>query len=163
MAAWQEVTRAAPEIAALARARIEATGLALLATIRADGSPRISGIEPMFTDADLWLGSMPGARKGDDLRRDPRLALHNATVDKDVSEGDVKIAGVGVEVVDEPTRTAFRQELESRTGFDPGTDFDLFRVDVREVATIRPGGDPVDHLVIESWRDGESPRRVERR
>lgn len=92
---------------------------------------------------------------------EPRLCLHNATVDKDVREGDVKITGRGVEVHDGPVRDAFRQEVKARTGFDPGTDYHLFRVDVTGVAAVRPdpGG---GFLLIEWWRQGEAPQRLER-
>ena len=159
MATWQEVTIAAPDIAALTQERIEATGLGLLATIRRDGFPRISGIEPTFGAGEVWLGMMLDSLKARDLQRDPRCTLHNATVDKDVKDGDVKITGRAVEVLDDATRTAFRDDVKARTGYDPGTDFHLFRLDVTEVSTLRPGG---DHLVIESWREGETPKRVKR-
>ena len=42
---------------------------------------------------------------------------------------------------------------------DPGDDFHLFRVDVKELSTLRPN---VDHLMIESWREGEAPKSVKR-
>ena len=161
MASWSELTAAAPSLAALARARIEATGLALMATLRGDGSPRISGIEPLFAADDLWLGMMPGSRKVADLRRDPRLALHNATVDKQVSEGDVKIAGRAVAVIDGAQTAAYRAAFEAATGYPPPPGpFDLFRVDVSELSSVRPEG---DHLVIDWWRPGGPPHRVERR
>jgi hypothetical protein len=159
MASWSDVVRHAPEIAALTQARIETTGLGLLATIRRDGFPRISGIEPTFAAGEVWLGMMLDSLKARDLQRDPRCALHNATVDKDVKDGDVKITGRAVEVLDDETRTAFRDDVKARTGYDPGIDFHLFRLDVTEVSTLRPGG---DHLVIESWRAGEAPKRVKR-
>jgi hypothetical protein len=160
VASWREVTEAAPELAALARARVEATGLAFLATLRGDGSPRISGVEPMFLRDDLWLGMMLGSRKARDLQRDPRACLHNASVDKDVTEGDVKITGRAIEVDDLALRRQIRDDLLERTGQDPGTDFHLFRLDVTEVASVRPGGDV---LLIDSWREGEAPKHVERR
>src|SRR5262249_51486943 len=103
MATWTEVTAAAPEIAALTQERIEATGLGLLATLRRDGFPRLSGIEPSFADGEVWLGMMPRSLKALDLLRDPRMSLHNATVDKDVKEGDVKITGRAVAVTDQAT------------------------------------------------------------
>lgn len=159
MANWTEVTAAAPEIAKLTQARIEATGLALLATLRRDGFPRISGIEPMFRRGELLLGMMLDSRKARDLQRDSRLCLHNATVDKEVKEGDVKITGRAVEVLDGEFRQALRNEIKEESGFDPGQDFHLFRIDVVEVATVRPAG---DHLRIESWREGDVPKTVKR-
>ena len=160
MASWSGVTSAAPELAGLARARFEATGLGLLATLRRDGSPRISGIEPLFTDDELWLGMMPDSRKSADLLRDPRFALHNATVDKQVTHGDAKIGGRAILVEDEPTLAAFRRAFEARTGYaPPAGPMTLFRADVREVSTVRPAG---DHLNIDYWREGHPPQHVER-
>jgi hypothetical protein len=102
---------------------------------------------------------MKDSRKALDLLRDPRLALHNATIDKEVTEGDVKITGRAAAVTDVDIVERVRQGLLARTGYDPGTDFHLFRVDVTELSSIRPGG---DHLIIDSWREGEPPRRVQR-
>ncbi|MCU1370558.1 MAG: hypothetical protein JWO77_1752 [Ilumatobacteraceae bacterium] len=76
MTDWTTFTASEPELAARARAIIASTTNCVLATIRADGSPRLSGIDPFFRDDDLWIGSMPDSRKGADLARDPRIALH---------------------------------------------------------------------------------------
>jgi hypothetical protein len=162
MTTWSDVVAAVPELAALVQARFEATGLAILATLRADGSPRVSGIEPSFWDGELWLGSMWEARKALDLRRDARLALHAATVDKEVKEGDARVAGRAVELDDEERKQAFARRFEEETGYDPNANgpWHLFRVDVSELSMIRPGG---DHLVIDVWHPGEAPRHIERR
>ena len=160
MAAWKDVASAAPELAQLVRKRFEATGLGLLATLRRDGSPRISGIEPLFTDDELWLGMMSGSRKVGDLLRDPRFALHSATVDKQVTEGDARVSGRAVLVEDEASKAAFRTAFQDHTGSDiPPGDFTLFRADLSELSTIQPGG---DHLNIDHWREGQPARRVER-
>src|SRR5579872_3733036 len=79
MAAWKDVEQAEPEFAARVRRLFDAGRHKTIATLRADGSPRISGIECEFTEGELRFGSMPGARKGADLRRDPRFALHGPT------------------------------------------------------------------------------------
>jgi len=76
MAAWKDVEQAEPEFAARVRRLFDAGRHKTIATLRADGSPRISGVECEFADGELRFGSMPGARKGADLRRDPRFALH---------------------------------------------------------------------------------------
>ena len=81
MARWLDVERAEPELARRVRELFEAHRHKTIATLRADGSPRISGIEAVFEDGELTFGSMPNARKGADLLRDPRFALHSATVD----------------------------------------------------------------------------------
>ncbi|MEY2474994.1 MAG: hypothetical protein QOG87_309 [Actinomycetota bacterium] len=159
MASWRDVTAAAPDLAAEVRSRFEATGLGLLATIKKDGGPRISGIEPFFTDDELWLGSMPDSRKAADLGRDPRLALHSATEDKDVKQGDAKVNGRAVLVEDEETFEAFRTAFRERHGGVPDGPFPLFRVDVTDVSILRPAG---DHLDIRWWNEREGARQVDR-
>jgi hypothetical protein len=159
MANWKTIESSAPELAARARAAFDAHRHKLLATLRRDGSPRISGIEASFTDGELWLGMMPGSRKALDLRRDPRLALHTASVDPPDDPtgwpGDAKLAGRAVEV-DDP-------DLLRRLG--AGDDADsahLFRVDITELVHIRVG-DPADHLVIDLWQEGKGLRSMQRR
>src|SRR5258706_14048854 len=98
MTAWRDVEQAEPEFAQRVRALFDAHRHKTIATLRADGSPRISGIEAAVEDGQLVFGSMANARKGADLRRDPRFALHSATVDPvEGSEaqwpGEAKISG----------------------------------------------------------------------
>jgi hypothetical protein len=159
MASWSEIEAAAPELAARARATFDAHRHKVLATLRRDGSPRISGIEASFTDGELWLGMMSGSRKVLDLRRDPRLALHSASVDPPDDPttwtGDAKLSGRAVEVED--------PELLARLGGgDEGEGAHLFRVDVTELVHIRVG-DPADHLVIDLWQEGKGLSRRQRR
>jgi hypothetical protein len=160
VASWAEVEGAAPELAERVRERFQSTGLGLLATLRADGSPRISGIEPLFALDELWLGMMLESRKAADLLRDPRLALHNATEDKQVTNGDTRISGRAVELTDEESLGRFSQAFQGETGYSPPPPYHLFKVDVTELMFLKPGG---DHLVIESWREGGSVKRTERR
>lgn len=159
MASWSEIEAAAPELAARARATFDAHRHKVLATLRRDGSPRISGIEASFTDGELWLGMMPGSRKALDLRRDSRLALHSASVDPPDDPaawaGDAKLSGRAVEVED--------PELLRRLGAgDEAETAHLFRVDVTELVHIRVG-DPADHLVIDLWQEGKGLSRRQRR
>lgn len=160
MPSWSAVVAAAPELATAVRSRFAATGLGFLATLRTDGFPRVSGVEPLFTDDDVWLGMMDHSRKGADLRRDPRMCLHNASVDKNVAEGDAKVTGRAVLVADDAQVARFRRAFEATTGHDvPPGPLDLFRVDVTSLSFLRPDG---DHLVIEWWSEQGGLRRVER-
>ncbi|MGF7236550.1 MAG: pyridoxamine 5'-phosphate oxidase family protein [Frankia sp.] len=159
MTSWTDVTGATPELADAVRQRFEAHGLGLLATLRSDGFPRISGIEPLFDLDELWLGMMAGSLKARDLHRDPRCALHNATVDKDVHDGDVKITGRAVAAAG-AVRERYMAAWRDHRGTDVPEPFELFHLDVTELARIRPN---VDHLVIESWRVGRGLRVVNRR
>ena len=102
MASWAEVERAAPDLAALVRSAFGRGKHATMATLRADGGPRISGTEVEFSaGGELRIGSMPGAVKARDLLRDPRVALHSPTADpgEDGADwpGEAKVAGLAVE------------------------------------------------------------------
>jgi Pyridoxamine 5'-phosphate oxidase len=150
MASWQDVERADPEFAQRVRGLFDAHRHKTIATLRADGSPRISGIEAAFDDGQLTFGSMPKARKGADLRRDPRFALHSATVDPvEGSEaqwpGEAKISGRAV--------TAGRS---SKAG-----DADLFHADIAEVVHTHLDVEATK-LVVEWWTPTDGLRRVER-
>ena len=139
MTTWGDFEHEAPELAGRVQARFEDTGLALVATLRADGSPRISGWEPLFADGQLWLGSMPESRKIADVRRDPRLTLHNATTDKNAAQGDATISGRAVEVTDDEAKRAFMAAFKEATDQDVPTPFDLFRVEPERVSMLMPG------------------------
>jgi hypothetical protein len=157
MSSWNDFRLAAPTLAHDVQRRFEAHGLALLATLRRDGSPRISGIEVEFVGGELWLGMMPDSLKAADLRRDPRLALHAATTDKNVSEGDAKLSGRAVLAQEGP---AWQEYLALLGEKGAPTDGSVFRVDVTDVSLLRVAG---DHLIIDLWREGEPLRRIERR
>jgi hypothetical protein len=156
MASWEEFERQAPELAATARRLLDAYRHKVLATLRKDGSPRVSGVETSFRDGELWMGSMPGAVKALDLRRDPRMAIHvtsRAPEGEDPSgwEGDLKLSGRAVEITDAGVLDSFGL---------PQADSHLFRIDLAEVAWVRVDG---DELAIEAWREGTEVRRTRRK
>ena len=101
MPSWGQFEAEAPELAARVRERLEAHKHKTIATIRRDGSPRISGTEAEFEDGELWIGSMPNALKARDLQRDPRFALHSGSDEPADWTGDAKVAGL-VEEVESP-------------------------------------------------------------
>ncbi|GAY17747.1 pyridoxamine 5'-phosphate oxidase [Mycobacterium sp. shizuoka-1] len=141
---------AAPEFAQRVQTLFDAHTHKTIATLRADGAPRISGIEATFADGELTFGSMPHARKGADLLRDPRFALHSATVDPvEGAEaqwpGEAKIAGRAI-----------------RAGqITEGPDGDLFRADITEVVLTHLN-DAATLLVIEWWTPAHGLRTAER-
>ena len=165
MVTWAQVSVEEPEFAARVQGRFNTHKHKTLATLRKDGSPRISGIEATFADGELWFGSMPGALKALDLRRDPRFALHSPSVDADEGDpsawgGDAKLSGLAVEITDPVEIEAV---LRARgLDVDAFRDSHLFRTDIQEVVLTRVG-DPTDHLVIELWREGEELRRFMRK
>jgi Pyridoxamine 5'-phosphate oxidase len=151
MASWSEFEKAEPEFAGRVRTLFEAHKHHTMATIRRDGSPRISGTEVELADGEVVLGMMQGARRVFDLRRDPRLAIHSHSADPPEDDhaswtGDAKISGRGIEVED-PEITDGSHRI---------------RVDIAEVV-FTGLGTPADHLVIETWRPGQGRVRQERR
>ncbi len=150
MTAWRDVEQVEPEFAGRVRALFDAHRHKTIATLRADGAPRISGIEAAFEDGELVFGSMPNARKGTDLIRDPRFALHSATVDpvegaESQWPGEAKISGRAVPAG--PT-----QEESGST---------LFRADIAEVVHTHLNA-KATMLVVEWWTPKRGLRRVER-
>jgi hypothetical protein len=150
MTTWQDVEQAEPAFAQRVQSLFDAHKHKTIATLRADGSPRISGIETAFKDGELTFGSMPNARKGADLRRDPRFALHSATVDPiEGSEaqwpGEAKISGRAI----------------AAGPITEGPDGDLFRVDIAEVVHTHLD-EKATLLVVEWWTPEQGLRRIER-
>jgi hypothetical protein len=154
MVSWREFEAAEPTFAARVRELLDAGRHKTMATLRADGSPRISGIEGEIEDGELRFGSMTGARKGADLRRDPRFALHGPTfhpVEGKEGEwpGEAKVAGRAV-----PAGAVVPAEGESEEG-------EAFTADITEVVVT--GLDPAaTKLVIESWTPERGRTRIER-
>ena len=147
MASWQDFVDSAPELASRVEGLFTARKHHTMATLRKDGSPRISGTEVDFGQGQLLLGMMAGTRRAEDLRRDPRIAIHSQGVDPPEGDpgawsGEAKLSGRAVELAPGPEQAS-----------------DRFRVDVTDVVLTRVGT-PANHLVIERWSpDGGLVRR----
>ena len=155
MPSWKEFEAAAPELAERVRSRLDAHAHKTLATLRRDGSPRISGTETAFADGELWIGSMRQARKADDLQRDPRFALHSGSDEPSDWQGDAKLAGIAEEITD-PERV---DEINGDSA-PPGPSH-LFRLDLREVSTVALN-EKRNALVITVWTPEGGVRTIER-
>ena len=159
MAAWNDVSLVAPAFAAAVQTLFDAHEHKTMATLRKDGSPRISGIEADFVDGELWLGAMWQSRKRLTCGATPASPSPSTADASKAWRGDAKIAGRAEEVVD-PER---KRAVQSASGGEaPSEPFHLFRADVTKVVLVRVG-EPPDHLVVESWHEGRGLRRVERR
>ncbi|HSK92323.1 MAG TPA: pyridoxamine 5'-phosphate oxidase family protein [Euzebyales bacterium] len=160
MVTWNAFVEEAPTIAEVFVRRHTATGnLCLLATLRADGYPRISPLEPTILEGHLLLVGMPGTTKFQDLGRDPRFCLHTATVDPYVGEGDAKLWGRVTNLQDPDLHQRFAADLFDRTGMDVrGQAFDPFYVaDLTSASSLALDG---DQLAITIWKPGEGERVV---
>ena len=153
-ATWSEFESAAPDLARAVRARLEATKHHVLATVRADGSPRVSGTEVQFVAGRLYAGMMPGSMKSRDLLREPRFALHANPGDGSMEGGDAKVAGIAEHVTDPDERRTYSTAVQP-------PDFFLVHLRLTEVVltSLHPKG---DRLLIESWRPAEGVRSFER-
>ncbi len=147
MASWAHFEAIEPEFASRVRTLLTRRKHLTMATLRRDGSPRISGTEIDVSDGELAIGSMAGAMKAKDLRRDSRVAIHGPTEDPPTGHpeawsGEVKLAGRAVAVESE------------------GPD-DRFRIDLQQVV-ITHLNDAGDRLVVEIWDEARGYRKVER-
>jgi hypothetical protein len=155
VATWSAFEAAEPEFAARVQRLFDAGRHKTIATLRADGSPRISGIECEFADGELRFGSMSAARKGADLARDPRFALHGPTFHPEEGKegdwpGEAKIAGRAV-----PAGPVITDDASEPP------DGEMFTADITEVVVT--GLDPAaTRLVVESWTPERGLRRIER-
>ncbi len=154
MLTWSDFEAAAPDLAREVRERLDAHTHKTIATLRADGSPRISGTETAWAEGDLWIGSMWQARKARDLQRDARFALHGGSDDPPGWTGDAKIAGRAEEIIDEA-------RVNDVNGIDLAPSH-LFRLDIAEVSLVALN-EAENGIVIESWKPGEPVRTLERR
>jgi hypothetical protein len=121
---WSELERRQPALAGLGRRRLLDPGVVLVATIRADGTPRVSPVEPFVLDGALWLSMLWHSRKAADLLRDPRILVHSVITSRDGGEGEFKgryAAAVGASLGWTP---------------EPGR-FHLFAVAISQVTFIR--------------------------
>ncbi|MFD2766754.1 pyridoxamine 5'-phosphate oxidase family protein [Micromonospora eburnea] len=149
MATWKQFESEAAELAKLIRERFEAAETHVLATLRKDGSPRVSGSEVDFQGPDLSFGSMLDAVKARDLQRDGRCAIHAHPAEG----GDAKVAGIAIEVTG-------REKEAYITGSEPPGGFHAFRLDLEEAVFTSVDG---DELVVRLWRPGQAVKTFRRR
>jgi hypothetical protein len=160
MVSWSDFVDDAPRIAETFVRRHTATGnLCMLATLRSDGYPRISPMEPRIFENRLLIGGMPGTTKFRDLARDPRFCLHTATVDPHVGDGDAKLWGVVKNEQDRDLHQRFADELFETVGLDlRGREFDPFYVaDLTGASSV---GYADGQLTITVWKPGAGERVV---
>ena len=127
----------------------------MVATIRGDGSPRLSPVEPLHWDAELWLSMGWGSRKATDLVRDPRILVHNIVTSREGTEGEYKLRGYAR--VEQSTERQFdyATAMKAKAGWDPEPGrFHLFRVDIDDISFIRWDSTTNDQFVTR-WPAGQ--------
>ncbi len=154
MTTWQDLHASAPDLVERARSILGSTTNSVLATVRADGTPRVSGIDPWFTAGEMYIGFMPGSRKLADLGRDPHLALHCIPWESrkvrdasaDPGDGDAKLTGTAVTMGPDDLAEV-KAAFEAERGFEM-PDGDMFRVDLTSLVLISVDA---EELVIDRW------------
>lgn len=153
---WGDFAAACPELAQRMQRRFESHLHAVMATIRADGSPRMSGMEAPIREGHLWLGMDRNSMKAADLRRDPRFGLHSAPESGELQAGDARIEGSAVPADNAQLETFLRGHHHE---IDDATPMALFTARIARAVLVRVER---QHLVVETWTPagGLTERRI---
>lgn len=135
---WQTFASGAPDLAAFVQEQFAPGRVALVGTIRADGSPRISCVEPHIMDGKLYLGMMWQSRKALDLLRDPRILLRNAVCTSSGDEAEISLRGHAVEIHDPEVRRRYIEAVAERIAWQE-PHFHLFAVQIESAALVQYG------------------------
>jgi Pyridoxamine 5'-phosphate oxidase len=132
------MARAQPRLAGLGQQRMLDPGVVLVATIRRDGTPRLSPVEPFVLEGILWLSMLWGSRKAADLLRDPRILVHSTVTGRDGGEGEFKIRGIARAEEDRNIQHRYASAAAASLGWrpEPGR-FHLFAAGIQQVTFIR--------------------------
>jgi hypothetical protein len=152
---WSELEQRQPRLAARARERLVGPGVLLVVTLRKDGTPRLSPVEPYVLDGRLLLSMLWGSHKARDLQRDPRVLVHSVVTGPDGGEGEVKVRGRAVEETDAEVQEQYAAAVTEGLGWSPEVGrFHLFEVDLDHVAHLRYVHETGDQYVT-TWPPGE--------
>lgn len=159
---WRTFREAAPALARLAEERFARSGVALLGTLRRDGSPRISPVEPLIAAEDLLLGLMWHSTKALDLQRDPRCTLHSAITSLEGTEGECKLDGRAAEALDPAVKAARQRIFREHWGGEAPTAFHVVALDIERAAFILYV--PASHQMrVSQWDPIQGVRETRRR
>lgn len=151
---WGDLQDRQPRLGVIAHDRLVGPGILLVATIRRDGTPRLSPVEPFVLDGDLWLSMLLGSLKAADLLRDPRVLVHSIVTGPDGGEGEVKLRGTAEEVPDDARQRRYADAVAAALPWTPEVGrFHLFRVEVADVTYVRYDNASGDQYLVR-WPAG---------
>lgn len=119
---WHDFALAEPELSAFGEDRLK-SGPAYLATVRADGMPRVHPVTPIIGEGHLLLFMEPTSPKGHDLQRGSGYALHCWVSSNDGGEGEFWLTGQAL-FTDDPAM----RELAATYGYQPQDHYILFEL-----------------------------------
>jgi hypothetical protein len=151
---WAEFAKAQPRLAQLGEKMLGGPGVVLVATTRKDGSPRLSAVEPLFWEGELWLSMLSGSYKAKDLLRDPRILVHSIVTSRSGAAGEFKVRGRAVPEQDAEVQARYAATVAGELGWrpEPGK-FHLFRLGIEDVAFIRYD-EPTGDQYLTRWPQG---------
>jgi hypothetical protein len=156
---WADFEAQQPRFAALGREKLSGPGVVLVGTVRKDGSPRISPVEPLFWNGDLWLSMGLGTMKARDLHRDPRVLVHSIVTSRDGGGGEFKVRGRAVRQDDLELNARIAEVIAEELGWRPEVGkFHLFRIEVEDVTFIHWDGRNNDQY-LSRWPEGREQVR----
>jgi hypothetical protein len=157
---WDDLLTGQPRLGEIAHDRLLAPGVLLVVTIRRDGTPRLSPVEPFVLDGDLWLSMMLGSRKAADLLRDPRVLVHSVVTSPDGEDGEVKLRGTARHEQGKEPQRRYADAVSEALPWSPEAGlFHLFAVDIDQVTFVRYDNATGDQYLV-LWPPGrETVRR----
>jgi hypothetical protein len=156
---WADFETKQPRFAALGRDRLSGPGVVLVVTVRRDGSPRVSPVEPLFWNGDLWLSMGLGTMKARDLHRDPRVLVHSIVTSRDGGNGEFKVRGRAIQENDPCLNAQIAAVITKELGWRPEVGkFHLFRVAVDDVTFVHWDGRNNDQY-LSRWPEGREQVR----
>jgi general stress protein 26 len=158
---WDDVQTQQPRLGAVLHDRLIGPGVVLVVTVRQDGTPRLSPVEPFVLDGDLWLSMLHGSLKAADLQRDARVLVHNVVTGPSGEDGEVKVRGTAVAIDDRGAQRRYADAVSSALPWSPEVGrFHLFRIDVEDVTFLRYDNATGDQFLTR-WPAGtETVRRA---
>lgn len=155
MATWAEFAEGNPGLAEQGRQLLYffGVGLGFLATVRADGGPRVHPMCPVLADDQVYAFIVPSPKQRD-LIRDPRCAIHSFPLPD--SEDAFYFAGVAEPIANTATRARVADQFvaeRAHIGVPPPDDAQqLFAFRLTSVLLTRTTGhgDPAPRHRV--WR-----------
>ena len=157
---WSDFEDRQPRLAAVGRQKLLGPGVVLVVSVRRDGTPRLSPVEPFLLDGELWLSMLLNSTKALDLARDPRILVHSVVTGRDGSAGEFKVRGTARAEIDPSVQRRYAGAVAEALGWHPTPgEFHLFAVDLDDVTFIRYVEATGDQFVTRWPRGGEFVRR----
>jgi Pyridoxamine 5'-phosphate oxidase len=153
---WSSIEEQQPRLARAGRQRLIEPGVVLVGTIRRDGTPRLSPVEPFLLDGELWLSMMPASTKARDLDRDSRVLVHSIVTSRDGREGEFKVRGVARASPSIEVQERYAAAVASSLGWEPVPGrFRLFAIDISDISVVHYDDATGDQFVTR-WPTGGS-------